>query len=52
MKHLHRLAGVIAVFTIALALGPSSASASSRADAFDQVKRLGRGVNILGYDPV
>ena len=29
--------------------GPRSAPS---ADAFDQVKRLGRGVNILGYDPI
>jgi endoglucanase len=28
------------------------ASAAPAADAFDQVKRLGRGVNILGYDPI
>ncbi|HVN81501.1 MAG TPA: glycoside hydrolase family 5 protein [Terriglobia bacterium] len=29
-----------------------SASAAEAVDSFEQVKRLGRGVNILGYDPI
>ena len=37
---------------ILLALAAPCASAQSPADAFAQVKRMGRGVNILGYDPI
>lgn len=43
----------MAVFaSIILALGASRLPAAGEGDAYDQVKRLGRGVNILGYDPV
>jgi len=41
----------IAFLLAAFVLAPGARSAPS-ADAFDQVKRLGRGVNILGYDAV
>jgi endoglucanase len=41
----------IALFFGAILLAPSSAAAASP-DAASQVKRLGRGVNILGYDPI
>jgi endoglucanase len=31
---------------------PPSGAVPASADAFDMVKRLGRGVNIIGYDPI
>ena len=42
-----------AVFVLATAIsGWASGSDAPTPDAFDQNKRLGRGVNILGYDPI
>ncbi len=41
----------LAFFHCALLFVPSPAAAAPPA-AFEQVKRLGRGVNILGYDPI
>ncbi|MCX6573706.1 MAG: glycoside hydrolase family 5 protein [Candidatus Aminicenantes bacterium] len=38
---------ILAILAMAIRLG-----AVPQADAFDQVKRLGRGVNIIGYDPL
>jgi len=52
MSSIHRLVAAAAVFTITLALVPPPMPASGPADAFALVKRLGRGVNIIGYDPV
>ncbi|HUU36591.1 MAG TPA: hypothetical protein VMW46_00115 [Candidatus Desulfaltia sp.] len=44
-----RLAFLLLVFLVRCAF-PGSPVESP--DAFQQVKRLGRGVNILGYDPI
>jgi endoglucanase len=55
MKHVHGAiwAGIILTNALAMGSGASTMSASSGPkDAFDQVRRLGRGVNILGYDPI
>jgi endoglucanase len=41
------LAGVL-MFALAASAKPATASP----DAFDQVQRMGRGVNIIGYDPI
>jgi endoglucanase len=46
MKISHRLT-ILAILAMGVRLG-----AAPQADAFDQVKRLGRGVNIIGYDPL
>lgn len=47
-----RLAAAAVSTLILLTLTAPSASPQSPADAFAQLKRLGRGVNILGYDPI
>jgi endoglucanase len=47
-----RIVGLAVIATIVLALGAPRVSLSAPADAFDQVKKLGRGVNIVGYDPI
>jgi len=47
-----KLAAAIVPVLIVLALGAPYASAQGAPDAFAQAKRLGRGVNILGYDAV
>lgn len=47
-----RLAAAAVSTLILLALTAPSASPQNPADAFAQLKRLGRGVNILGYDPI
>jgi endoglucanase len=47
-----RLIGAAISASIILALAAPLASAQGPADAFAQVKRMGRGVNILGYDPI
>jgi endoglucanase len=60
MKQHHRTLGsaivVLALLTLCLSSASRAASvapATVRAsDAFDQVRRLGRGVNIIGYDPI
>jgi len=59
MKQHARVLGMAVVASILLAAGPAIASpgdpaapGSGPADAFDMVKRLGRGVNIIGYDPI
>lgn len=41
----------MALFLAAILLAPRPAAPASP-DAFEQIKRLGRGVNILGYDPI
>ena len=51
-KRIAREAGLVILMTMLLGFGASSSGASLAADPFEQVKRLGRGVNILGYDPV
>ena len=49
-----RLVGwmVAAMMCIGMASGPSRAFAAAGVDAFEQNKRLGRGVNVIGYDPL
>ena len=42
----------LAFLLIMLVWCPHSAGATDAVDSFDQVKRLGRGINILGYDPL
>ncbi len=37
---------------VGLAAAQAAAPAAATPDAFAQVKRLGRGVNVLGYDPI
>ena len=51
LGHSSRLAAAVAG-SIFLALAAPCASAQGPADAFAQAKRMGRGVNILGYDPI
>ncbi len=50
--HSSWLAAAAVPTLILLALAAPPASPQSPADAFAQVKRMGRGVNILGYDPI
>lgn len=50
--HSGRLIAAAVSGLILLALAAPWASAQSPADAFAQVKRMARGVNILGYDPI
>jgi endoglucanase len=59
MKQHARVLGMAVVASILLAAGPAIASPGDPAvpgrgpaDAFDMVKRLDRGVNIIGYDPI
>ena len=59
MKQHARVLGLVVVASILLAAGPAIASpgdpaepGSGQADTFDMAKRLGRGVNIIGYDPI
>lgn len=47
-----RIVGLAVIATTVLALGAPRVSPSGPPDAFDQVKKLGRGVNIIGYDPI
>jgi hypothetical protein len=47
-----RCAGSSLLLITLLALYTRSVSAAEAVEPFDQVKRLGRGVNILGYDPL
>jgi endoglucanase len=47
-----RLGAGLAAGIIALAASTALAGTSPAADSFARVKRLGRGVNILGYDPI
>ncbi len=42
----------IVLFMLSLIRGASAGIAVEVQDPFEQVKRLGRGVNILGYDPI
>ncbi len=42
----------IGFFLILLFLVASNSTAMDRIDPFDQVKRMQRGVNIIGYDPI
>ena len=48
------LAGFIGLFWLGLALAPAAEESSSpkSTDPFELNKRLGRGVNVLGYDPL
>ena len=46
------LSALLAPGISAAARGVSAGLAPGSQDAFDQVKRLGRGVNIIGYDPI
>ncbi len=51
-KHVAR-AGLFLASILILALGISRAAVAAEAvDPFVQTKRLGRGVNVLGYDPI
>jgi endoglucanase len=43
---------VAAMMCVGMASGPSRVSAAAGVDAFEQNKRLGRGVNVIGYDPL
>jgi len=59
MKQHARVLGMAVVASILLAVGPAIASPGGPAapgrgpaGAFDTAKRLGRGVNIIGYDPI
>lgn len=45
-------AGLGILLTMLLGFSAFSSAASTAADAFGQVRKLGRGVNILGYDPI
>src|ERR1035437_3466406 len=40
------------LIAVLLLAAPSSHAQPSTADAFEQNRKLGRGVNILGYDPI
>src|SRR5512137_1737901 len=51
-RHSSRFAAAIVPLFVVLALGAPWASAQGASDAFVQAKRLGRGVNILGYDAI
>ncbi len=51
-QRIRREAGLVMLMTMVLGFGLSSSSASPAAEPFEQVKRLGRGVNVLGYDPI
>ena len=50
--HSRKLVAAAISTLVLLALGAPIGSAQSPTDAFAQVKRMGRGVNILGYDPI
>lgn len=50
--HPSKLAAAAVSSLAFLALAALCASAQSPTDAFAQIKRMGRGVNILGYDPI
>ena len=52
MKKHGRWAGLPFLLTLLLAGFTRSADAVEAVDPFVQIKRLGRGVNILGYDPI
>jgi endoglucanase len=54
MKQHRRIFCASAVIAVVLMLGLSASPrpAAPSPDAFDQVKSLGRGVNIIGYDPI
>ena len=52
MKQQPRVLGLAALVAVVLAAAAPRAGAAGPPDAFDQVKRLGRGVNIIGYDPI
>ena len=52
LKNNLRWAGSSLLLITLLALYTRSVSAAEAVEPFDQVKRLGRGVNILGYDPL
>jgi endoglucanase len=46
------LQALVTVFALLAAVLLDHPLAAATPDAFEQVKRLGRGVNILGYDPI
>ncbi len=50
-SHFRLLIGVLAFVGVA-AMAHPSAAASKAGDAFEQARRLGRGINVLGYDPL
>jgi endoglucanase len=52
IKKGNRLAGAALIGLMALAPCVLPGGPAATANPFDQVKRLGRGVNILGYDPI
>jgi endoglucanase len=50
MKEVNRIAGAALILLMVLAPYAFPGGRAAAVDPFDQVKRLGRGVNILGYD--
>ncbi len=44
--------GALIITVLSASFFTLEAAASAPPDAFEQVKRLGRGVNVLGYDPI
>jgi hypothetical protein len=58
MKQHHRTLMTAILVAALLAPGfpaaspPAAASTSGPTEAFAQVERMGRGVNIIGYDPI
>jgi endoglucanase len=52
LKNYVRWAGLAFLLMILPMWGTRPAQAADAVDPFDQIKRLGRGVNILGYDPL
>jgi endoglucanase len=51
-KGIAGMAGSILLLTISVVLGAQNAKTAAAPNAYDQVKRMGRGVNILGYDSI
>ncbi len=52
LHELDPLPPAILVFLLAVLAGPGQTAASAEQDALAQNKMLGRGVNVLGYDPI